>query len=80
MQLVGGRKIEHLHDNIKALTIALTPKQIEELEAVVPLDIGFPKGFIPGDASTGAPLSFIMNTVAQYEFVKAPEAIKPKEK
>ena len=27
--IVGGRKVEHLHDNIRALEITLTPKQIE---------------------------------------------------
>ena len=80
-QLVGGRKIEHLHDNIKALTISLTPEQIKALEEVVPLDPGFPKGFVPGNpAVSGVPLNFLMNMIAQYEFVKAEEAIKPVEK
>lgn len=40
--VVGGRKISHLHDNIKALEIQLTPEHIKSLEEVVPFDIGFP--------------------------------------
>lgn len=40
--LVGGRKIEHLKGNIKALSIKLTKEQIEYLESVVNFDIGFP--------------------------------------
>lgn len=41
--IVGGRKVEHLKDNIQALKIKLTSKQIEYLEAVTtPLDPGFP--------------------------------------
>jgi len=53
--IVGGRKIEHLHDNIKALSIRLTREQIEYLESVQPFDIGFPVNFIgrdPSDKST----------------------------
>jgi hypothetical protein len=40
--LVGGRKIEHLQDNIKALSIPLTQKQVEFLEEQSPFDPGFP--------------------------------------
>jgi hypothetical protein len=40
--MVGGRKIEHLHQNIKALTISLTPAQIEYLESINTFDVGFP--------------------------------------
>lgn len=38
----GGRKIEHLESNIKALDIVLTEEQIKRLEGVIPFDIGFP--------------------------------------
>lgn len=40
--IVGGRKIEHLHANIEALDIALTPEQIKFLDDIVPFDKGFP--------------------------------------
>ncbi|OCH91304.1 Aldo/keto reductase [Obba rivulosa] len=49
--IVGGRKVEHLMDNIDALNIALSAEQIQYLESVVPFDPGFPNIFI-GDGSS----------------------------
>ncbi len=40
--IIGGRKIEHLHANIEALNIALSPEQISYLESVLPFNPGFP--------------------------------------
>ncbi|PSR75680.1 hypothetical protein PHLCEN_2v8971 [Hermanssonia centrifuga] len=40
--IVGGRKVEHLHANIEALEIALSPEQIAYLESILPFDKGFP--------------------------------------
>jgi len=37
--IVGGRKVEHLMDNVQALKIKLTDKQIEKLESVVPFEV-----------------------------------------
>jgi aryl-alcohol dehydrogenase-like predicted oxidoreductase len=45
--IVGGRKVEHLKDNIQALSIKLTQKQIDKLEEASPFVPGF-----PGDVST----------------------------
>ncbi|KAF2759841.1 aryl-alcohol dehydrogenase AAD14 [Pseudovirgaria hyperparasitica] len=47
--LVGGRKTEHLDDNIKALSLHLSDAQIEEIEKVKPFDLGFPMSFISDD-------------------------------
>jgi aryl-alcohol dehydrogenase-like predicted oxidoreductase len=44
--IVGGRKVEHLKDNIQALKIKLTNKQIEYLEGIVPFVPGFPNNFV----------------------------------
>lgn len=42
--IVGGRKIEHLHDNIAALSLKLTEEQIASLETATPgFDVGFPQ-------------------------------------
>lgn len=38
--MVGGRKIEHLRDNIKALSIRLTDAQIKYPESARPLVSG----------------------------------------
>lgn len=66
--LVGGRKVEHLHDNIQALKIKLTDKQIEYLESVKPLDVGFPNNFIgPDPKITGQP-TFLLAAAAPFAF------------
>lgn len=41
-RLVGGRKLEQLQDNIKAVSIKLSDAQMTELDKVVPFDYGFP--------------------------------------
>ena len=40
LQLVGGRKVKHLQDNIAALDIHLSDQQVQLLESVVPFDVG----------------------------------------
>lgn len=47
--IVGGRKVEHLRDNVQALKIKLTTDQIAYLESVKPFDVGFPYDFIGPD-------------------------------
>lgn len=44
--IVGGRKVEHLLDNIEALDIDLTNEQIAYLESILPFDPGFPSTFV----------------------------------
>ncbi|KAE8343170.1 hypothetical protein BDV24DRAFT_172935 [Aspergillus arachidicola] len=61
--LVGGRKVEYLHDNIQALSIKLTEDQIEYLESVSPLDLGYPYSSIGADPkSTGKPTRMLSNS------------------
>lgn len=50
--VVGGSKIEYLHDNIKALSIHLTDKDFEELESVEAFDVGFPMTMIGPEPKT----------------------------
>jgi len=47
--IVGGRKVEHLTDNIQGLSIKLTTEQVSYLESVKPFDLGFPSNFMGGD-------------------------------
>ncbi|KAH6886847.1 NADP-dependent oxidoreductase domain-containing protein [Thelonectria olida] len=47
--LVGIRKVEQLHDNIKALSIHLTEEQIAQIEVVKPFDAGYPMNMIGED-------------------------------
>ncbi|RXW21529.1 hypothetical protein EST38_g4334 [Candolleomyces aberdarensis] len=50
--IIGGRKVEHLQDNVEALDIALTKDHITFLESILPFDKGFPTAFI-GDGTGG---------------------------
>ncbi|KAK2010715.1 aldo/keto reductase [Colletotrichum eremochloae] len=51
--IVGGRKVEHLEDNIKALSIRLTDEQIQKIESFKKFNIGFPMDFILDDPREG---------------------------
>ncbi|KAL0581764.1 putative aryl-alcohol dehydrogenase aad14 [Marasmius crinis-equi] len=46
--ILGGRKIEHLEQNLGALDIVLSTQQIEFLESQVQFDVGFPLSMIVG--------------------------------
>lgn len=74
--LVGGRKVEHLHDNIKALTIKLTPEQISRIEEIKPFDPGFPHNFIGPDPSIkGKSDMFLLNAGGWLDFLKGPQPL-----
>jgi diketogulonate reductase-like aldo/keto reductase len=44
--IVGGRKVEHLKQNIQALDISLSPEQIHRIDDAKPFDLGFPHNVI----------------------------------
>ncbi|KAL8916456.1 MAG: hypothetical protein Q9172_006300 [Xanthocarpia lactea] len=44
--IVGGRKIEHLKGNIEALAIELTDEEVNEIDAALPFDVGFPMNML----------------------------------
>ncbi|KAJ6072700.1 hypothetical protein N7467_010785 [Penicillium canescens] len=73
--LIGGRKVEHLHDNIKALSIRLTDAQIAFLEAVKPLDIGFPQNMLGEEPGVSGQTSMAMAPSGQLAYVRYPKAI-----
>ncbi|ORY35569.1 putative aryl-alcohol dehydrogenase [Naematelia encephala] len=71
--ILGGTNIDHLKANIAALDIELSPEQLAKLSAAGPVDLGFPYdhfGTDPHYNPGGQPNSFIMNTVANFKFVK----------
>ena len=73
--IVGGRKIEHLKDNIRALSIHLTDSQIEALEKESPLDVGFPNNFIGPDPKVTGKTGGILAGSGQYSWVQSSQAI-----
>jgi aryl-alcohol dehydrogenase-like predicted oxidoreductase len=44
--IIGGHKVEQLHENIAALDISLTAEQIERIEKAAPFEPGFPNKLI----------------------------------
>ncbi|KAF2664841.1 aryl-alcohol dehydrogenase AAD14 [Microthyrium microscopicum] len=50
--IIGGRKVEHLEDNIKSLAIHLSDDHIKEIEGVVAFDTGFPHNMVGPDPRT----------------------------
>jgi aryl-alcohol dehydrogenase-like predicted oxidoreductase len=66
--IIGGRKIEHLHDNIKALDIKLTTKQLEFLESHTQFDVGFPGNFISNDSHITGKTAPLVAATAHIQF------------
>ncbi|MEZ4671960.1 MAG: aldo/keto reductase [Anaerolineae bacterium] len=47
--ILGSRKASQLEENLGILEWELTPKQLERLDAVSKIDMGFPHGFLKGN-------------------------------
>lgn len=73
--LVGGRKVEHLHDNIQSLRIRLTEKQVEYLESVKPFEVGFPSNFLGQDPNVTGHAGGLLAQSAPLAFVRSSRAI-----
>ncbi|KAF5374268.1 hypothetical protein D9758_004552 [Tetrapyrgos nigripes] len=72
--IIGGRKIEHLEQNIEALNISLTPEQIKFLESEAPaFDNGFPANMI-GD---GSEISFLLKPSTVFQRIPHPQPLGP---
>ncbi|KAK5050798.1 putative aryl-alcohol dehydrogenase aad14 [Exophiala bonariae] len=58
--IIGGRKVEHLKDNIQALSLKLSDEQVQFLESQTEFDIGFPGNFFGADPKwTGQPSNML---------------------
>ncbi|KAF7621009.1 NADP-dependent oxidoreductase domain-containing protein [Aspergillus flavus] len=44
--VIGGRKVEHLKENIEALGLVLSEEEIREIDDAEPFDVGFPMNFL----------------------------------
>jgi len=74
--IIGGRKVEHLQSNIKALEISLSPEQITFLESVEPFDLGFPH-VVCGNGTSGIGM---LAMVAEQDRVEYQKPITPAQK
>lgn len=73
--LVGFRKVEHLQDSIKALSIRLTDDQVKFIESQNPFDVGFPLNFVgdnPRETGGYGPLPEML-LAAKTTFEKPPK-------
>ena len=66
--IIGGRKVQHLKDNIQALSIRLTPAQIKELEDVNQFDLGFPTNMIGSDPKWTGRVDGMLGLTGQLAF------------
>jgi aryl-alcohol dehydrogenase-like predicted oxidoreductase len=69
--IVGGRKVEHLMDNIDSLKIKLTDEQIKKLEGVMPFEPGFPNNFVGEDPHVTGVAPGILGGSAKIDFVRS---------
>ncbi|ORY68859.1 putative aryl-alcohol dehydrogenase [Pseudomassariella vexata] len=67
--IVGGRKVEHLKDNMKCLEITLTWKQIEYLESIIPFTVGFPSNLIGPDPKVMGKATGLLAASGNFHFV-----------
>lgn len=47
--ILGGRKVSHLESNIEALSLRLSPEDIDAIESAYDFQIGFPHNFTAGE-------------------------------
>jgi len=73
--IVGGHKVEHLIDNIQELKMKLKDAQIEYLESIRPLDVGFPNSFVGEDPHVSGKLNVFMAAATPLALVQARKAI-----
>jgi len=73
--IVGGRKVEHLKDNIQALKIKLSSKQIEYLESIVPFQPQFPQTFVGEDPHVTGQSGFMLAMTAPLSWVQGQKPV-----
>lgn len=83
--IVGGRKLEHIQGNHRALALALSEEEAKEIEGAYPFDHGFPHGFLSGTEFFGGESKqaegpgdvWMTKSAGQFDWVEGPKAIKP---
>ncbi|KAH8681531.1 norsolorinic acid reductase [Xylariales sp. PMI_506] len=79
--IIGGRTVEHLKQNIEALTLSLSDEDIEEIENAVPFELGFPHNFLWGPKVPENPGQvWLLNMGGTYDYVPVPKPVTPSKK
>ncbi|KAF5625230.1 alcohol dehydrogenase [Fusarium sp. NRRL 52700] len=76
--IIGGRKVDHLKANIQALTLNLSPEDIQEIDGANEFDAGFPNDFLyRGGNSFGGPDVWLLQMGGTFDHVQPPKPISP---
>lgn len=76
--IVGGRTVDHLKNNIEALTLQLSEEDIEEIESAYPFDLGFPGNMLWGKKLNGSQQKiWLLESAAHFEYVPEPKVCQP---
>ncbi|KAF4335961.1 alcohol dehydrogenase [Fusarium beomiforme] len=76
--IIGGRKVDHLKANIQALTLNLSPEDIQEIDGANEFSAGFPNDFLyRGGNSIGGPDVWLLQMGGTFDHVQAPKPISP---
>lgn len=73
--IIGGRKVEYLKSNIKALEVRLSQEQVKKIEAVNQFDVGFPHTIIGDDPKANNPPSLAVAMAAVLDFPYTERAV-----
>jgi aryl-alcohol dehydrogenase-like predicted oxidoreductase len=76
--IVGGRTIDHLKNNVEALSFSLDEKDVDEIESAAPFDLGFPHSFLWRGGIPSNPADvWLMNSAGTFDHVPVPRPIGP---
>lgn len=77
--ICGGRKVSHLQSNIEALSLRLSPAEIDEIDSAYDFQLGFPHNFITGSnrAAHGPEDVLITKRLGHFDYVQGPRPITP---
>ena len=80
--IIGGRKTEHLKSNIEALSIRLSPEDIDAIEAASSFDPGFPTSFLMRgtkyDLRASVTDSMLAKTTAHVDIAPKQKPVEPR--
>ncbi|ENH69104.1 Norsolorinic acid reductase [Fusarium oxysporum f. sp. cubense race 1] len=72
--IIGGRKVDHLKANIQALTLHLSPEDIQEIDGANEFDAGFPNDFLyRGGNSIGGPDVWLLQMGGTFDHIQPPK-------
>jgi hypothetical protein len=76
--VLGGRKVEHLKANIEALSLDLSPEDVQEIEKGYNFELGFPHKFmsLTGNMIQGPQDINILTQMGYFDYVAPKKAIK----